>query len=968
MKYLIIAFFFIFQISQSQNKNPKSLNTTEQTVWVDSVYNQMSFEEKVGQLFMVAAYSNKDAEHIKSVDRLVEEQKIGGVIFFQGGPGRQANLTNRFQSKAKVPLFVGIDAEWGISMRLDSTYRYPWNMTLGAIQDMSLIERLGVQYGKESKRMGIHFNFAPVLDINTNPKNPIIGNRSFGEDKENVTNRALALMKGSQSQGVYATGKHFPGHGDTATDSHHSLPSINFTKERINEVEFYPYKKLFQEGLASVMVAHLNVPALEKRENFPSSISYTIVTDILQKQLGFKGLIFTDALNMKAASNFKQPGEIDLEAFLAGNDILLFAENVPVAIEKFADAYLQNRLTDERLEHSVKKILEYKYRAGLNNYTPINTKNLANDLVNPEDDVLQYELFENAITVLKNKNDILPLQNLENQKIAYVKLGDDFKSTFLSTLKNYTEVTEVTEENLDSLLVKLQEYTTVIVGYHKSDANAWKNHDFKDSELVRLQEIARNKNVILDVFAKPYAMIPITSYENIEGVIVSYQNSDISQSLSAQLIFGAFEAKGKLPVTISPEFKVNYGLHTKKLDVLDYTIAEKAGMDSKILSKIDKIAQNTIDRKITPGMQILVAKDGKVVYNKSFGNHTYDKKDYKVQNTDIYDVASLTKMLSTLPNIMKLVDEKKLSLDVKLGDMLPVFQNTDKSEITLKEMLSHIAGFQAWIPFYQSTLDAKKHPKPEIYSKFYSPEFPDQVAENLYIRKGYTQNILQQIADSKLITPKVYKYSDFSFIILKEYLEKTTGKTLDVLSQENFYKPLGANNTTYNPLRKYDMSSIPPTEVDNYFRYQTIDGYVHDMGAAMQGGVAGHAGLFSNAVDVAKIMQMYLQKGHYGGKTYFSAATFDLFNTTYFNKENNRRALGFDKPVNGKGGSTCDCVSPESFGHTGFTGTMAWADPKTGIVYVFLSNRTFPDAENNLLAKENIRTDIQQIINDAVIK
>jgi beta-N-acetylhexosaminidase len=326
----------IFKPVDTTKSNYNLFKDTEvETKWVDSVYSKLTFDEKLGQLFMIAAYSNKDEVHFKEIDKLIENYKIGGLIFFQGGPVRQAKLTNRFQSKSKIPLFIGNDAEWGLSMRLDSTYRYPWNMTLGAIQDLKLIEDLGTQMGKETKRMGIHFNFSPVIDINTNPNNPIIGNRSFGENKYQVTDHALALMKGFQNEGVFCTGKHFPGHGDSATDSHTSLPTINFSKARLDDIEFYPYKKMFSYGLASVMVAHLNVPSLETRLNFPSSISYNIVTNILKKDLGFKGLIFTDALNMKGASNFKKPGEIDLEAFLAGNDILLFAEDVPLAVEKF---------------------------------------------------------------------------------------------------------------------------------------------------------------------------------------------------------------------------------------------------------------------------------------------------------------------------------------------------------------------------------------------------------------------------------------------------------------------------------------------------------------------------------------------------------------------------------------------------------------------------------------------------------
>jgi beta-N-acetylhexosaminidase len=954
-------------IEEFQAKDYLLLDDENQRKWTDSIYDQMTLEEKIGQLFMVAAYSNKDERHWSALDSLVINQKIGGIIFFQGGPVRQAQLTNRFQSKAKVPLFIGIDAEWGLSMRLDSTYAFPWNMTLGAIQDNDLIEEVGRQMGKHSKRMGIHFNFAPVVDVNTNPLNPIIGNRSFGENPENVTEKAIALMKGLQSEGVFATAKHFPGHGDTDKDSHHTLPTINHSLERMDEIELYPYKKLFKEGLASVMVAHLNVPALESRTGYPSSISKHIVTDLLQHKLRFKGLIFTDALNMKGASNFKSPGEIDLEAFLAGNDILLFPENVPVAIEKIKEALANDILSEKRLEHSVKKILQYKYKAGLNKYEPIELKNLTKYLNGPENEALHYKLMQNALTVLKNKNEILPIKDIENQKIAYFKLGDDYETDFLETLRKYTDITVIEEDSLGlpGVLEKLKDYSTVIVGYHKSNSHAWRKHDFSIKELTWLYEIARTNNVILTVFARPYSLMAIQTFENIEAVVVSYQNNKIAQQLTAQLIFGSHSAGGRLPVSIGGDFVAGFGLDTKTIDHLGFDVPENVGMKSEVLAKIDSIASDAIEKQIAPGMQILVARHGKVVYQKSFGYHTYEKQ-MAVENTDLYDVASLTKIIATLPLVIQEFDNQKLSLNTKLSEILPVFDHTDKKDITLKELLTHNSGFIPWIPFYKSTLDSvTKLPSASIYSNSYSKEFPFEVAQNLYI-KPYSDEILKQIAASKL-GKKEYKYSDFPFIILKEYLEWEHQKTLDVLVQERFYNSLGMSRTTYKPLRRFDMSEIVPTELDTYYRHQLLQGHVHDMGAAMQGGVAGHAGVFSDALGVAKIMQLYLQKGQYGGRRYFSEEVFDKFNALYYDLKKNRRGLGFDKPSGTANGSTCQCVSMESFGHTGFTGTMTWADPKTQTIFVFLSNRTFPDANApNRLSKENIRTKIQEVITQAM--
>lgn len=941
--------------------------TLAETRWVDSLYNQMTFNEKVGQLFMVAAYSNKDTIHTKAIEKLVCDNNIGGLIFFQGGPMRQARLTNNYQALSKVPLFIGIDAEWGLNMRIDSTFRYPFNMTLGAIKDLKLVEKVGTSMAKESKRMGVHFNFAPVLDINTNPKNPIIGYRSFGENKVSVTEHAIALMNGAQGQGIFSTGKHFPGHGDTATDSHSTLPLVNASLEHIEKIELYPYKRMFDEGLVSVMVAHLNVPSLEPREGYPTSVSYNVVTNLLKSELGFDGLIFTDALNMKGASNFRAPGDIDLEAFMAGNDILLFAENVPLAVEKICVAYQDGLISDARLAESVKKILRYKFKAGLNKYKPTEGINLYNDLNPKSNETLQYELYENAVTVVKNDGNILPIKNL-NQKIAYVKLGDDTNSSFVTTLKKYTDVTEVSDTNIDTLMSKLTDYETVIIGYHKSDKSWWKSPELTAPELQVIDSIASKKKVIIDCFAKPYSLSRILNFNEIPGVIVSYQNGNIAQEVSAEIIFGAIGAKGLLPVSINSTLKAGDGITTQKLNRLGFATPESVGMSSEKLKQIDSYAQKAIDGKMAPGMQILVARKGKVIYQKSYGKQTYDG-DVKVNNSDLYDVASLTKIVATLPNIMKLYDQKKVTFETTLEDMLPIFKGSNKQKITFKELLSHYGRMQAWLPFYKATLDSAKMPMEKYYRKMFSEGFTKRVSDSLYLRDDYHDTIMKRIIESPLIDKKEYRYSDFTFIILKQYLEKVMGRHLDELVTNNFYKTLGMNNTLYNPLNKFDKSVIAPTEIDTYFRHDTIQGYVHDMEAAMENGVGGHAGIFSNAMDIAKIMQLYLQKGNYGGQQYFSEATFNDFNTCWFCAEGNRRGLGFDKPQISGGGPTCGCVSMSSFGHTGFTGTMAWADPETDIVYVFLSNRTYPDSNlPNKLSKENIREDIQKVIQDAIIE
>ncbi|TYA59057.1 glycoside hydrolase family 3 N-terminal domain-containing protein [Formosa maritima] len=963
-----IACLFISINIFSQNNNPLlSKDVAAQNKWVDSLYKNMSLEEKVGQLFMVRAFSNQGLTHENIVSQLITNYHIGGVIYSTGSPIKQAKLNNLLQATSKTPLLIGMDAEWGLGMRLDSTYSFPWNMTLGAVKDNQLIEQVGRQVGEHCKRIGVHFNFAPVVDINTNPKNPIIGNRSFGEDRDNVTEKALAFMKGMQDAGVLANAKHFPGHGDTDSDSHKTLPTINFDEKRIDSVELYPYRKLIDKGLSSVMVAHLNVPALESREGLPSTLSKHIVTDILKDSLHFQGLIYTDALEMRGAANFSEPGDIDLAAFQAGNDVLLISEDVPKAIDKIIEAYNLGDITEGRLAHSVKKILQAKYKVGLNNFKPIETDHLVEDLNRIKDIALSEVIFESAITVIKNKEDLLPIRKLNEKKIAYVKMGDDDGSTFLKELQKYAKVHEVTADNLDELLVKLSAYNTVVIGFHRSNANPWKSHEFSDQELVWLYEIARTNNVILDVFVKPYALLDLATVENFESIVVSYQNSSIAQQKSAQLIFGAISSKGNLPVSVGNGFNAGEGIHYANLSRLNYGIAERVGMSTEKLNKLDSVAQYAVDKKMTPGIQLLVARKGKVIYNKNFGTHTYQKDSEPVVFDDIYDVASLTKILATLPLLMELEENGTITLDTKLSDILPDYVNTNKKNITIKKMLSHNARLKPWIPFYYATLDSTKHPDFKYYQKEYSKKFSVKVANELYMRKDYQDTIQKIIRDTDLLNRESYRYSDLPYYILKKYIETYYDKGLDALVQEHFYETLGANYTTYNPYNKFSGKKIVPTEIDDYYRYQEIHGYVHDMGAAMENGVGGHAGVFSNANDVAKIMQMYLQKGFYGGKRYFKPETIDKFNTCYFCDTDNRRGIGFDKPQLGESGPTCGCISMTSFGHSGFTGTYAWADPEEEIVYIFLANRTYPKADSNLLLKENIRTDIQRMIYEAII-
>ena len=964
--------FFLLTLFNLCGQNFDPLRTDDyflQEKWVDSILSSMTIDEKIGQLFMIQAYSNLDSVHENEIKEMIQKYHVGNLIFMQGTPIKQVELTNKYQSFSKVPLMIGFDGEWGLDMRLKNSYRFPWNMSLGAIQDNSLIHKFGEHIGNHARRIGIHVNFAPVVDINTNPLNPIIGNRSFGENKINVTQKAIAFSKGMQSMGVLANAKHFPGHGDTASDSHLKLPVLNFNRQRLDSVELYPYKRVFDAGMASVMTAHLSIPVLEPNPKLPTSLSSNVVTDLLKYKLGFLGLIFTDGLNMKGAANYSSSSEINLAAILAGNDILLIPHDIPETINLFKTSIQTGVLSYERIDESVRKILLAKYKVGLHTYKPIELLNLEKDINTPEDEVLHRELVKNSMTLIKNKKKLLPISDLKKlHKIAYVALGEASHDPFFKELQKYSEIFKVEKDNLNEIIYTLEDFDLVIVGFHKSNAHPWKPYQFSNKESVWLHEISRKNKTILSVFASPYSLLNIKSFNNLESILVAYQNSVIAQKIAAQTIFGAIDAKGVLPVSIKNKFPEGTSISTKNLKRLQYSIPESVGMSSVKLQRIDSVANLVLEKKMSPGLQILVARHGVVVYEKSFGFHT-DKKNNSVKSTDVYDVASLTKILASLPMMMKAEEDKKIKLTSTVKSILPAFKNSNKDTLTVLEILSHYGRLKAWIPFYKHTQDSiTKNNLKEFYSQTRSKRFSIKVAENLYLNNSYKDSIYKFIRDSEQRIDAGYKYSDLGYYLFKEVLEKKYKSSLDDLVQEQFYKPLGANRMTYLPLNKLDKSSIVPSEKDTYYRNQLLHGYVHDMGAAMLGGVAGHAGLFANANDVAKMMQLYLQKGYYGGKRYFKKETFDKFNKRYYSEKKVRRGLGFDKPqLDPEIKATCGCVSDESFGHSGFTGAYTWADPESEILYVFLSNRVFPTMENYGLIDEDIRTKIQQIIQDAIL-
>ncbi|MES2514615.1 MAG: glycoside hydrolase family 3 N-terminal domain-containing protein [Bacteroidota bacterium] len=937
--------------------------------WVDSVFASLNPDQRLAQLFMVAAYSNKDMKHVAEIRELVETYNIGGLIFMQGGPLRESKLNNYYQSKAKTPLLISIDGEWGLAMRLDSTPKYPRQMTLGAIKNDSLIYYMGKQIARECKRMGIHVNFAPVADVNNNPLNPVIGMRSFGENKFNVANKATMYMKGLQAEGVMANGKHFPGHGDTDSDSHKTLPVISACKERMDTLELYPFKQLFDQGLSSIMVAHLFVPCYDTAKNTASTLSPYIVQDLLKKQLGFEGLIFTDALNMKGVANFYEPGMVDVKALLAGNDVLLFAENVPKAIEQIKLAVDKGQITQGDIDARCKKILKAKFWCGLNNKQYVNPKHLYEDLNTKASFVMNTKLAEASVTLLKNDNTILPLQQLDKLKIVEVSVGDPKENVFSSTLNKYSKIAhlgidhDATKKERDTLIARLKNYDLVILQINKTSYKPEKDFGCPAGSMDVIAKIQQSKNTVTCLFSNPYLINKLENINQSKAILEVYEYNQFSQKAAADAIMGATLVNGTLPVSTNL-FKAGSGIELKTTSRIQYVTPEQIGINGTKLQQVDSIAQYGIKENAYPGCQVIAIKNGKVFYQKNFGKLTYDANSEKVTDNTIYDLASLTKILASSLGLMKLSEQKQFDYNQTLGYYFPEYKETNKFDLNYKDILTHQSGLQAMIPFWLRTQDKANNYKPGFYNTTKTEAYPTEVAKNLYLVKNYSDSIYKQILSSKLEPKGKYLYSDMGYYFSKKIIESKTGMALQDYVQQTFYKPMNSG-LTYLPLNIYPVSQIAPTENDTKFRKQTLRGYVHDQGAAMLGGVGGHAGLFGNANDVALIMQMLLNKGVYGGQRLLDSAIIRQYTSSHF--MDNRRGLCFDKPeFDDKKDSpvTKEC-SLSSYGHSGFTGTFAWADPENDLIFVFLSNRVYPSTEENKLTKLGIRGKIHRILYEA---
>ncbi len=998
VKHLLVTLLTSVIALSACAKQPSLLARADQAKmeqWVETTFNKMTPDERITQLFVMCVASCSDDSSRARLERYVAHSQVGGLIYMDSDLDELAKTANTAQAMAKVPLMVTIDAEWGLSMRMPGVPNFQRNLVLGAISDEKLLYDYGLEMARELRRMGIHVSFAPVLDVNDNPENPVIGTRSFGENPEQVSRLGIAYARGLEDGGVMAVGKHFPGHGSSFEDSHKTLPVINKSIEELKKCEFEPFRQYINAGLSGMLTAHLYVPAIEQ-ERKPSTMSRKCVTDLLQKQMGFEGLIFTDALNMQGA--LAMAGSPCVNALLAGNDVLLMPLDSEGELQAIKLAIKAGRIKQKDIDERCKKILRYKYALGLSTPQRVDTTRLREDLNGGNADVVKHRLASSSVTVIKNSGDILPVKDVMNNRIAVVTVGNKkgLEAMFHDRADDYAEVTsfDLTAESAQEVAAKVKagKFNTVIVGVGTNARQA-----DKAAEVQTL--LSSCDNIVLVLMTQPYDIEKYaTAIENpaVKAVVVTYENSEIAEDYAVQTVFGGNAAQGNLPITVkcgATTYAAGTGVHYDATR-LGYTCPAEVGLDNYLLHQIDSVATLGVAEKAFPGCQVIVGRHGKIVAKKSYGEIAFDTGIEVTDNT-LFGLASVSKATGTLSSVMKVYDNGGFQLDDKASKYIPGLRRPDKENITFRDLLYHETGMAPSLSMWQMMFDPKTYKgalitgtpdadhtilimkgayghkdaklRTDILSTVKTDQFNIQIADGIWGGKCTYDSIMNRIYADK-VGPKKYVYSCLNFSLLANAIENITHKPLNVQAHDNIFGPLGAYHTMYRPLEKFPADQIAYTEVDTYLRRQHIHGYVHDELAAFSGGVQGNAGLFSTGNDLAKLLQMWLNGGTYGGQRFYSEETVKLFTTS--KSPNSHRGLGFDKPVVGDPdmSSTCEEATPETFGHTGFTGTCFWVDPANDMFYVFLSNRVSPTRSNPNFGRISARSHIQSLIYKAIVK
>lgn len=949
----------------------KGINSPQCQEWVDSVYNSLSEQERVAQLFI--AHVNPES---KDNVAYVVNRGIGGLLYTKGSLKSFASMTNYAQSIAKTPLLITLDGEWGIAMRVPEAPEFPRNMSLGAISDEKLLYQYGTEMARECKALGIQVNFAPVMDVNSNPDNPVIGYRSFGEDPKKVAKLGTAYSLGLENGGVMAVAKHFPGHGDTMDDSHKSLPRVDRSLDSVKSIDLYPFKKFINAGCNGVMVGHIAVPTLDSTLT-PASMSPIITGKLLKEKMGFDGLVFTDGLGMKGAEVNEN---ICVAALKAGNDILLGPRNYVNDLNAVMKAISKGELSHERIEKSVRKMLAYKYMLGLSNIQPVDEKQIEKILNSTDAESVNRRLCDAMITAVHNQDSILPIGDLGKKRIAVVNIGAHNGNEFDKMCSRYADVDIFNGSSLS--IDKLKRYDVVIAAIFNA------NHS-SQSILASMKGI---KGLVPVFMVNPYEMAKFkSSLGNEAALIIAYESTPFAQQSAAKALFGGIEVKGTLPVNIEGLAKMGQGEKWEKTR-LGFSSLKDAHLNPNLSERIDSAIYACLKAGAFPGAQVLVAKGGDIVLNKNYGRTT--EGGSPVTEKTIYDLASVSKTVGTLPGIMKAYDLGMFDLDAPASKIIPGLKVDGKADITPRMLLFHETGMPPSLNMFYLMMDTAtyegkllstkkdKDHSIKIERKLYghndaklrgdlsSPKRTDNMniaaAKDLYVGAATYDTIMSRIYKTDLRKNRNYCYSCLNFCLLMDMEQRLTKRPHQNWVADSIWNPIGAYNFSYRPYEKYPADQIAATEKDNYLRRQHLRGYVHDELAAFSGGVQGNAGVFGSALDIAKLCQTWLNGGRYGDTQIFSDSTNHLFTTA--KSPNSRRGLGFDKPdtENPDNSPTCDEAGKNVYGHTGYTGTVFWVDPDEELIFVFLNNRVDPTRNNDAWNKSMVRPTLMRLIYESI--
>lgn len=964
-RYSILALCALFLTSNlytSAQIKPKNQNAMDQ--WVQKQMKQLTIKEKIAQMIMPIIYPTAN---LSETEAMVKSNQWGGILYQKGLLADQKRMNDRLQEVAKIPLLITLDGEWGLYMRLKDAPRYPRNLGLGYANNPKLMYEYGQEVARQCRIMGIHVNFAPSLDVNNNPDNPVIGTRSFGSSVQTVIDNGLSYAQGLEDGGVLSVSKHFPGHGNTDKDSHKTLPQISSTLQQLKEVELKPFQAYIDQGFGGVMVAHLNVPALDNGSE-PSSISKKIVTKLLREEMGFGGLIFTDAMEM-AGAKYRGKYPVGVMAVLAGQDILLGPQNPVATLNDIVKAYEDGIVTEAMINEHCERILRYKYMLIIDQNNPkVSLAQVKNAICTPQAKEFEDRLWMSSMNMRKDDGQLRKkLANNGFKKVGILSVGGTNNSSFVDELTKRITCTRIPAEpkaakEKAAWEKRLQNYDLIIV-------NLFAYNNTASTILNKLQ----GRNTIVISFMSPFAIKNMQNILNKTNVYIdAVEACSEAQRAAAKTLLNASET------TYNVQDLVGFGTAKKKTPQLD--------------SELDAIAMEGLKSGAYPGCQVLVMKDGKVLYDKCFGTMTGKGVDNIVTQNTYYDLASMTKACATTPMIMQLVADGKLKLNGTIDEYLPFFKGTEVGKITVKQLLLHEGGLPPTINFYTDLIDPTSYsdnlikfkPSPGYVSigprawgdpnfrfltEYVSAKKDDkycmEMAKGIYLNKQFKDKMMERIAATPIRNKGRYKYSDVSFILLQQVGEQVAGMPIEEYTERFIFKPIGAK-LFFHPLEhQVALSDIAPTQEDKFLRKQTIRGTVDDETAACLGGGAGNAGLYGNIKELAKLMMLFTNKGNWNGKQIINKNTFNLFTQATGYKA--IRNLGFDKPRLVGNSSAARSASLRTYGHTGFTGTCFWIDPAHNLAFVFLSNRTYPSRTNTKLMTMNIRPRLHQAIYDTLV-